>query len=281
MKMKDTKKLYKLAIFIVPIVALMMGATAPAALAGGHHGEGSWLELEEAHLYFELNDTDGDLGIHGKVDGGPWKYIQIKDPYRNTIMSVSAYGRLKRQGLTELFFESAEPSFDDLSPEKFFKRFPEGTYKIYGKTLDGKLLSGASEISHVMPASADGVELNGHAVDLQVVDCDDEDTVPEIDVDSDTGGVTISWAPVMNSHPDLGEEGEIVVALYQVVVEVELEVDGEEFTSMFSADLPPDVTEMTVPAEFIELGEEFKYEILVREAGGGNQTAVESCFIVD
>ena len=26
-------------------------------------------EFEEAYLYFELNDTDGDLDIHGKADG--------------------------------------------------------------------------------------------------------------------------------------------------------------------------------------------------------------------
>ena len=39
---------------------------------------------------------------------------------------------------------------------------------------------------------------------------------------------------------------------------------------------------MTVPREFLALGEpgdEFKFEILVREASG-NQTAIESCFRV-
>ena len=36
-------------------------------------------KLEEAELYFELNNTDGDLGIHGKIDGGPWTKIGIKD----------------------------------------------------------------------------------------------------------------------------------------------------------------------------------------------------------
>lgn len=49
---------------------------------------------------------------------------------------------------------------------------------------------------------------------------------------------------------------------------------------MFSVDLPPSVTELDVPAGFIELGEEFKLEILVREASG-NQTAVESRFEVE
>ena len=28
------------------------------------------IPFDEAELFFELNDTDGDLGIHGKIDGG-------------------------------------------------------------------------------------------------------------------------------------------------------------------------------------------------------------------
>ena len=49
---------------------------------------------------------------------------------------------------------------------------------------------------------------------------------------------------------------------------------------MFSVDLPPSETQVQVPPEFIALGEEFKLEVLVREASG-NQTAVETCFAVD
>lgn len=30
-----------------------------------------------------------------------------------------------------------EPSFDELLPEEFFLRFPEGTYETEGRTLDG------------------------------------------------------------------------------------------------------------------------------------------------
>jgi hypothetical protein len=290
--MKQTQNVHNLAIFIVPIIALVLGAFAPTALAGGYHWQGDTLELEEAHLYFELNDTDGDLGIHGKIDGGPWKYVRIKDPYRHTIMAVSTYGRLKRQGLTELFFESAEPTFDELDPEKFFKRFPEGIYKIYGRTQKGQLLWGESEIRHVMPAQpglqADGETIiiilqgDGDPIEDQVIKeaCDDEDPAfsPAV-VSGDT--VTISWDAVDSSHPTIGKVGDIEVAFYQVVVEAEIEVNGDEFTAIFSADLPPDVTEMTVPAEFLSLSDEFKYEILVREAAGGNQTAVESCFIVE
>jgi hypothetical protein len=37
---------------------------------------------------------------------------------------------------------------------------------------------------------------------------------------------------------------------------------------------------LEVPAALTESGDEIKFEILVRAAGSGNQTAIESCFIV-
>ena len=72
--------------------------------------------FSEARIFFELNHTDGDLGIHGLIDGGPWKWISIEDPRELTLMQVSAHNRLRSHGLTEIIFESAEPSFDELPP---------------------------------------------------------------------------------------------------------------------------------------------------------------------
>ena len=93
--------------------------------------------------------------------------------------------------------------------------------------------------------------------------------------------VTIAWPAVTMSHPDLGTDPPIYVVIhnYEVVVEVELEIDGEEFTSVMHVVLPPGVREMTIPAQFIDQGEEFKYEVLAREESF-NQTAVESCFVL-
>ena len=110
------------------------------------------IPFDEAFLFFELNNTDGDLGIHSKVDGGPWKRLEIEDPRERRMLKIYVQGRLRRQGLTELFFESAEPTFDELSPEKFFRRFPEGTYEIEGKNLDGVELESETELTHLMPA---------------------------------------------------------------------------------------------------------------------------------
>ncbi|GBF29687.1 hypothetical protein MnTg03_01263 [bacterium MnTg03] len=34
------------------------------------------IPFEEGWLFFELSDTDGDLGIHAKIDGDDWKKLE-------------------------------------------------------------------------------------------------------------------------------------------------------------------------------------------------------------
>jgi hypothetical protein len=293
------KHMLILPVFLVAVLALFLVATAPVSFAGDRCGGGE--PFEEGELYFELNDTDGDLGIHGKIDGGPWKKVWIRDSKHRQIMKVKARGRLRQQGLTELFFESAEPTFDELPPEDFFNRFPEGYYKIYGWSEDGELLKSKSLIRHVMPAqpgltevdakdAENGfkviIDLNGVKDEVIKEECDDEDDAfapTEVEPD-ENGNIVISWDPVETSHPTIGNSGQIEVELYQGVVEFEIEVDGEDFESVYSVDLPPsDEPSFTVPGAYLALGEEdtvYKYEVLVRDGEGGNQTAVESCFVV-
>lgn len=230
-----------------------------------------------AEVFFELNNTDGDLGIHALIDGEPWKRLLIEDVKERKMLAVNARGRLRRQGLTEIFFESAEPVFDELAPATFFRRFPAGTYEVEGVSLDGLEIESETEITHAMPAPP-VPSVNGIAAAQQ---CDDEEPgydAPLIVADD----YVIAWHPVTRTHPTLGyplDASGLEVVNYQVVVETDLETaSGDEFTTIFSVILPPDVTEMTIPAEFIGQSDTFKYEVLVREASW-NQTAIESCFL--
>jgi hypothetical protein len=257
----------------------MAALCAAPALAGDRADDPETLEWEEAYIFFELNNTDGDLGIHAKVDGEEWKHLWMKDAANRRLLGVATNGRLRRQGLTEIFFESAEPTFDELAPETFFRRFPEGTYKIKGISLDGVGISGDTGVTHAIPAPPEPT-INGIPAALQ---CDDEEPgfdAPVIEADD----YVIAWNPVTMTHPSLGDPRGapgLAVVNYEVVVEAELETgDGEEFTSIFSVILPPDVTAMTIPAEFLEQSDSFKYEVLVREASW-NQTAIESCFLTE
>ena len=269
-----------LAILLVPVVILILGVAAPELWAGGRgHDDHDDEEIpfDKAEIFFELNNTDGDLGIHALIDGDAWKRLTIEDLKERKMLDVRVKGRLRKQGLTEIFFESAEPTFDELDPEDFFKRFPEGTYEIEGITLDGEELESETELTHVMPAPP-APTVNGA---LMAVQCDDEE--PGFDAPEVSAPVTITWPAVTMSHPDpegggAGVQPPIPVTIhnYEVVVEVET---ADEFTSVFSVILPSDSTSFTVPDELISLGNEFKYEVLAREESF-NQTAVESCFVL-
>lgn len=257
---------------LVGITALALAATAPVASGRDHRDKE--IPFDEAEIFFELNNTDGDLGIHGKVDGGPWTYITIEDSKERELMHVKTKTHLRRQAVTELFFESAEPTFDELSPKRFFRRFPQGTYEIEGKSQDGKELESETEVTHTMPAPPE-TSVNGEEEAMQ---CDDEE--PGYDAPTVEKPVTIAWNKVEMSHPDLGNSGvPVEIVNYEVVVETEVELNGDEFEAVLSVILPPDQTSFEVPYDFIALSDTFKYEILAREESY-NQTATESCFEV-
>lgn len=250
-------------------------SVSPVLLADDHDEDE--IEFDVAQIFFELNNTDGDLGIHALIDGEPWKRLMIENPDDRKLLNVFVRSRLRRQGLTEFFFESAEPTFDELAPEAFFARFPAGTYEIEGLTLDGVELESETEITHAMPSEPDAL-VNGEA---HAVQCDDEE--PGYDATETSAPVTISWPAVTLTHPTLGSpqnSPDITIVNYQVVVETDLDIDGEEFTTVFSAILPPNVTSLTIPEEFIAQSDEFKYEVLAREESW-NQTALESCFVLE
>lgn len=258
----------------------LSAAVAAAALALGTLGpQASAAPFDVAEVFFELNNTDGDLGIHAKIDGEDWEELEIRSPAPDddVILEVEADGILAEQGLTEIAFESAEPTFDEFSPEEFFDRFPEGMYTVSAETLDGPKLKTKTRVTHTMPAPPGGITVSGTPVDPASVDCDSEE-LPEV-----TAPVTIAWAEVTMSHPDpagggAGVQPPIAVTINNYEVVLEVETDGG-FESVFSVVLPPDETSMTVPAEFLALGDEFKFEILAREESF-NQTAVESCFVL-
>ncbi len=223
------------------------------------------IPFEVGKLFFQLNDTDGDLGIHMKVDGEAWKYLSVEDPNERRMLNIRVRGRLRRQGLTELAFESAEPTFDELTPDEFFERFPEGIYEIEGYTLDGEERENEVEITHVLPAPPGDLMVSG----LAAPDDCDEGPVPAV-----ANPVTLSWGPVTGSHPKIGKAGAIEVTRYEVAVEIE----EPDFLKL-EVDLPPHVTMLEIPAGFIDEGDEFKFQVLVTDIGG-NETSSESCFEV-
>jgi hypothetical protein len=243
--------------FLLAMLGVIMSLPAQ-----GQPGQQHQTRFAEAELFLELNDTDGDLGIHASVDGEPWTDLKIEAPGERTLLEVVSRGRLLSQGVTQLSFESAEPPFNELPPERFFERFPEGRYEIEGRLQDGREMVSVAMLSHILAAPPENVTISGIPA---AEDCD----APNLPVVA--APVTIDWDPVSQSHPELGRSGPVKVSRYQLFVERE----GVEL----SLDLPPGVTEFEVPTGVTTLGDEFKFEIIVRTATGNN-TAIESCFVV-
>lgn len=223
------------------LAVLMTTTTVPAAQAK---------RLADTAIYIEINDTDGDAGIHVFLDGEGWDTMQMISP-NGTEFSVLAENSIGLQGITEFFFESAEPSFEEQSLEELLELFPRGVYRFRGTTTDGRPLRGNARLTHRLPMGPILVS----PVDGEEVDPDD---------------AVFTWLPV----PD-PPGGEIVG--YEIVIGCE----EPDFLS-YTAQVGPEVTSLTVSPEILdqEDADECKWEVLAIE-GSGNQTLTESEFTID
>ena len=241
-----------------------------AALATGHGAiakekKGGTEPFGVADIFIELNDTDGDLGLQSLIDGEPWTQLEIEDPKGKKILQTKLSRNLATQGLNELFFESAEPGFDELPPDVFFQRFPPGTYEVSARKLGGGKLESKTEVTHVLPAPAGNIAVNGQPTPE---DCDAEGK-PVV-----SSPVQVTWDAVTTSHPEIGaSDPNIDIAFYEAVAEI----DETPFKAV--GILPPSVTSFLVPDEILGLGDEVKLEVVVEEASG-NRTVSETCFVV-
>ena len=225
---------------LAALVALIVGATSPETLAAKKK-----LELEISRIYWEYNSSANDLGVHVSLDGEDWRKLKIINPAGRTIFEVEGRGPYRMLGLTELFFEGAEPNLDDFPLENLLARFPEGTYRFTGRTVDGDVIAGTGQFTHAIPAGPTNVvaALNGNSL-------------------------VISWNPV-TGPPDGFPDLPITIVGYQVIV------------GSFQVTIPATTTplQVTVPPEFVASlpGGQNLFEVLAIEAGG-NQTITEGSF---
>jgi hypothetical protein len=217
-------------------------------------------QFSQAELFLELNHTDGDLGLHAAIDGDVWTDLEIEGPGDRMLLDIFSRGRLRAHGLTQLAFESAEPSFDELDPAVVFRRFPEGAYEIEGRAQGGATIESTAVLSHVLAAPVENVLVSG----VPAAENCEAAFPPTV-----SPPVVIDWDPVTHSHPDIGKTGPVVISRYQFFV--------ERTGVKLSIDVPPDVTEFEVPTGVTDLGKDFKFEIIARTTAGNN-TAIESCF---
>jgi hypothetical protein len=237
-----------------PIAAVLAACSLLAAIAAassesspGAKVAAKPLKLDDATMIIELNSTDGDAGLQAFLDGEPWRSMTISSPDGRKLMDVKNKGRLKSFGLTELFTESNEPPFDELPLKKFKRRFPEGKYRFSGETIEARQLIGTAKLSHDIP---DGPKITSPAEGA---------TIPR-------DGAVASWEPV----PD---GGGVEISGYRAIVE------RENPLRVFEVELPPSVTSVTIPPEYLEVGARHKIEVQAIDRSG-NQTISELEFRV-
>ncbi len=99
--------------------------------------------FDDAEVFFEFNTTANDLGLQVFLDADGWSRVTVSDPRSRRIVDITAKGNLSKLGITELRFESAEPS-----PDEVLALFPPGQYPFRGRTVDGENLFSIATLSH-------------------------------------------------------------------------------------------------------------------------------------
>ncbi len=225
-------------------------ATMVALVSGVGVSDAGAARLDEAAIFFEINATDGDAGIQLFLDGEGWKRMKVFDPNGTKVLDFKGKAAIGLQGITELFFESAEPSFDEQPLEDLLALFPEGLYRFRGTTSDGRPLNGKARLRHTLPDAP-----------IQVFPADGDGVNPD--------NAVFEWEEV----PD--PPGSEIVS-YEVIIECE-EGDVDFFTEVGA-----DVTSITAPPEILnqEDAGECKWEVLALEESG-NKTISETEFEID
>jgi len=233
---------------LVTLAAASAGAIAAAGDGAGDSAKRKPIPYEINDLFIETNATDGDIGLQLLADVDEWDKFTLRDPKgRKLMMKAQTKGRLHGWGLTELFWETAEPEFSEFPLSKFKNRFPEGKYRFRGRSVEGRKIVGADRLTHVIPA--------GPVI-----------TSPTKDEEVNANSLTVSWEPVT-------QPAGVEIVSYQVIV-------VQEPVEVVTLNLGADVTSVDIPAEALTPGApETKVEVLAREKSG-NQTITEVPFSV-
>jgi hypothetical protein len=232
-------------------ISIFNPAAVPTASAEGEEEA----VFEESRIFIEYNSSDNDLGFQVFLDGEDWKNLEIINPKGRTIFEVKGKRGYRRLGLTELFFEGAEPSLFDVPLDELLRLFPEGEYEFEGVTVEGDEIDGEATLAHAVPAG------------------------PDVSASDDVVGpgavLVIRWDPVTERATDpaggVFPDVAIDVVAYQIIV-------GSFQVTLPAAD-PPSPMSVTVPPEFVEALESGRhgFEVLAIDVSG-NQTITAGAF---
>ena len=218
---------------------------------------GQRAKIATAKLIIEYNSTDDDIGVHGAFDDHGWRSLCVFDPTGRAVLAVGPQGQLRDLTMAGIFFESREPPSSEFSFADLQGAFPEGKYTVRAESFDGKTLVGDATFTHDVPAPP-------------------TITWPRIaDDPSGTGehrvqrnGLMIGWDEVTETV----DGGPVDISGYEVIITKEDHDDPHGFSRpIYDVHVPPNVTRLPVPAEFLEPNTVYELEVLALEVSG-NQT---------
>jgi hypothetical protein len=172
--------------------------------------DGTGVPFADAEVFFEFNTTDNDLGLQVFLDAEGWRQVKIWDPDQHKIVQIMADGPLSELGITELRFESAEPS-----PAEVLALFPPGEYLFSGKSVEGYKLFGEGELSHAFvpvftfsPSDGQAVDPNNVVVTWDVQDAEQVEVILESGANDNVFDVIVSAEITsLNVPPQFLESG--------------------------------------------------------------------------
>ncbi len=194
--------------------------------------------LPVASVYFEQNATDGDVEVVFSAKGGGdgLAHFKVVSPDGRTVIDFTAPDETT-MGIRQFHMESPEPR--DVGRLK--TAYPEGKYEFSAQTFSGVALTGASTLSHRLPATAQFMTPAPEAKDVS------------------TKNVMISW----NTVPG--------VTRYIVKIE------QDELGTKIETTLSGSATSFDVPDGFLAPGT--KYELAIGTvSAAGNISFVETSF---
>lgn len=229
----------------------LLAAASTTALAMSTDAD-KVVRVKDARLKFEVNATDRDAGVQLFVDADEWKELSLLDPTGHVILKTTTAGAIARQGGTELFLESAEPSLAELSLPKLFQRFPAGRYRVRGVGIGGERYVGSAILTHRIPAGPKLVS----PLPIHGLQRPDE--------------TTVTWKPVPAPN------GTAIIGYQVLVVRSDTGIRSMPKVTL-DVTMPPSATSMRVPPGFLRPGSLYEWEVLAIERGG-NQTLSSSTF---
>jgi len=194
--------------------------------------------FEEAKVYFEQNETDGDaevVFVATAGDNGMTKLLVVA-PGGHTVIDFEAPDP-STLGIRSFQLESPEP--EDIAAVQ--KAYPAGVYMFSGTTTDGKEYLSEATLNHALPAS---VTIQNPANETE---------------DVSIKGLEITWSAVAGVEAYL------------------IEVEQEDSDVKIEATLPSSETSFSVPEKFLVADAVYKI-VVGSVSKDGNLNFVETTF---